>query len=123
VMLPAAVRGLFLAGAMLVVCESFAAPAIEIPWKIDEPTAQRLAAEAHYGADKYLDAFDDDSNLSPPFLCSTALTSHRPKVVSVTLPSTRGRAMCGRSGDAANYPRRRCADRKQRFGSASLVKS
>jgi len=46
VMLPAAVRGLFLAGAMLVVCESFAAPAIEIPWKIDEPTAQRLAAEA-----------------------------------------------------------------------------
>jgi len=67
VMLPAAVRGLFLAGAMLVVCESFAAPAIEIPWKIDEPTAQRLAAEAHYGADKYLDAFDDDSNLSRPF--------------------------------------------------------
>jgi hypothetical protein len=41
--------------------------ASEIAWKIDEPTAQRLAAEAHYGADKYLDAFDYGSNMSPPF--------------------------------------------------------
>ena len=62
-----AVRGLFWAGSVLVASESFAASAIEIPWIIDEPTAQRLAAESHYGADKYLDAFDYDSNLSPPF--------------------------------------------------------
>jgi hypothetical protein len=37
---------------------------IEIPWKIDEPTAQRLAAEGHYGADKHLDSFDYDNNIS-----------------------------------------------------------
>lgn len=33
-----------------------------IPWKIDEPTAKRLAAEAVYGADKYLGSFVYDSN-------------------------------------------------------------
>ena len=41
--------------------------AAEIPWKIDEPTAQRLAAEAHYGADKYLDVFDHTSTMGHPF--------------------------------------------------------
>jgi len=37
---------------------SLAAGAEEIPWKIDEPTAQRLAAEAHYGAARHLDWFE-----------------------------------------------------------------
>ncbi len=42
--------------------------AADIPRKIDEPTANRLAAEAHYGADKYLDAFEyDGGRMSPPF--------------------------------------------------------
>ena len=40
--------------------------------KIDEPTAQRLAAEAVYRGDKYLEFFEYDgnmsSNFSPPFL-------------------------------------------------------
>jgi hypothetical protein len=52
---------------MIVLCHGVATMAADIPWKINEPTAQRLAVEAHYGADKYLDAFDYDSNLSPPF--------------------------------------------------------
>ncbi len=34
----------------------------KIPWKLDEPTAKRLAAEAVYGVDEYLEAYDYDSN-------------------------------------------------------------
>jgi hypothetical protein len=53
---------------------SAATLAAEIPWKIDEPTAQRLAAEAHYGADKYLDVFDYASTMGHPFFVYYGLT-------------------------------------------------
>jgi len=65
--LRSAVRVLGLAGSITVLTCGLPTRAAEIPWKIDEPIARRLTAEAHYGADKYLDAFDYDSNLSPPF--------------------------------------------------------
>jgi hypothetical protein len=38
--------------------------AIEIPWKIGEPTAQHLAADGHYGGDEHLASFDYDANSS-----------------------------------------------------------
>ncbi len=70
----AALRGFVLAGSTMVVSQGVATRAAEIPWKIDEATAQRLAAEAHYGAAKYLDVFDYDANLSPPFFVYYGLT-------------------------------------------------
>jgi flagellum-specific peptidoglycan hydrolase FlgJ len=39
----------------------------QIPWKIDEPAAQRLAAEANFNADKYLGSLDYASNMGHPF--------------------------------------------------------
>jgi hypothetical protein len=60
-------------GGMIVLCHGVATMAADIQWKIDEPTAQRLAAEAHYGADKYLDAFNYASTMSPPFFVYYAL--------------------------------------------------
>jgi hypothetical protein len=70
----AARRAFALAGSAMVLSHGVAARAAEISWKIDEPAAQRLAAEAHYGADKRLDVFDYDSNLSPPFFVYYGLT-------------------------------------------------
>jgi hypothetical protein len=61
-------------GSTILLPHSITVRAAEIPWKIDEPTAQRLAAEAHYGADKRLDVFDYDANLSPPFFVYYGLT-------------------------------------------------
>jgi hypothetical protein len=49
-------------GGVMVMCQCIAASETRIPWQIGEPTAKRLAAEAVYGADKYLDAYDFDSN-------------------------------------------------------------
>ncbi len=43
------------------------ARATKMPWKVDEPTAQRLAAEGHYGADREVDAFDYNPGANPPF--------------------------------------------------------
>jgi len=56
-----------LIGGTLVLSHGVAARDAKIAWKIDEPTAERLAAEAVFGVDKYLDSFDYDSNLDPPF--------------------------------------------------------
>jgi hypothetical protein len=44
-----------------------AARELKIPWKIDEPTAERLAAEAVHGSDKDLEFFDYDSGVSNNF--------------------------------------------------------
>jgi hypothetical protein len=66
-MVRAALNVFALTGSTIVLTYGAAIRASEIAWKIDEPTAQRLAAEAHYGADKYLDAFNYGSNMSPPF--------------------------------------------------------
>jgi hypothetical protein len=49
-------------GVAMISCHAVAANETRIPWKIDESTAKRLAAEAVYGADKYLNAYDFDSN-------------------------------------------------------------
>lgn len=71
----AALHFLSLVGSTVVLSHGVATRAAEIPWKIDEPTAQRLAAEAHYGADKYLDVFDYDTNRGdPPFFIFYGLT-------------------------------------------------
>jgi hypothetical protein len=51
-----------LIGVAMISCHGVAASETRIPWKIDESTAKRLAAEAVYGADKYLNAYDFDSN-------------------------------------------------------------
>jgi hypothetical protein len=63
---------LLLIGAAIILCHSVVAGETKIFWKIDEATAQRLAAEAVYGGHKYLKFFDYDSNMSsnfsPPFL-------------------------------------------------------
>jgi len=57
-----------LLGCTVLLFHGIAASTAQIPWKIEEPTAQRLAAEAHYGADEYLDAFNyDGDTMSPPF--------------------------------------------------------
>jgi hypothetical protein len=64
----AAYHSLALLSSTMLVSHGVPTRAAEVPWKINEPTAQRLAAEAHYGADKYLDAFDYDTNRgNPPF--------------------------------------------------------
>ena len=73
-MIAGILRVFVLAGNTLLLSQGVATQATEIPWKIDEPTAQRLAAEGHYGADKYLDVFDYDSNLGPPFFVYYGLT-------------------------------------------------
>jgi len=44
-----------------------AADRTDIPFKIDEATAQRLASEGHYGSDKQRDAFDYGPRIAPPF--------------------------------------------------------
>ena len=49
-------------GVAMISCHAVAASETRIPWKIDESTAKRLAAEVVYGADKYLNAYDFDSN-------------------------------------------------------------
>jgi len=48
--------------------------AAEISRKVDEPAARRLVAEQHYRAAKYLEVFDYDPNLSPPFYVYYGLT-------------------------------------------------
>lgn len=49
-----------------------------IPRKLDEPTAERLAAEAVFGADKLLEYLDYDENISrtftPPFIVFDGLS-------------------------------------------------
>lgn len=65
---------LALLGSVIVLCLSVSSRAAELPWKIDEPTAQRLAAEGHYGSDRGLEFFDYDGNLSPPFFVFYGLT-------------------------------------------------
>lgn len=54
-------------GTALLLLDRVAARETRIPWKLDEPTAERLTAEAVFGADKYLDSFDDQGNVNPPF--------------------------------------------------------
>jgi hypothetical protein len=63
-----------LIGFGIALCHSATTRAAEIPWKIDEPTAQRLAAEGDHGAAPYLELFDYDANLSPPFFVYYGLT-------------------------------------------------
>jgi hypothetical protein len=58
---------LALVGGATLFCGVVIAQTTQIPWKIDEATAQRLAAEGHYGAERNVDAFDYDGNLDPPF--------------------------------------------------------
>ncbi len=53
---------LALMGAAIISCHGVVARETKTPWKIDETTAQQLAAEGQYGADHYLDSFDFDSN-------------------------------------------------------------
>ena len=60
-------RAIVFVACAVVLCPGSTLRAAEIPWKIDEPTAQRLAAEAHYGSVKNVDSFDYASNMSPPF--------------------------------------------------------
>jgi hypothetical protein len=48
-MVRAALNVFALTGSTIVLTYGAAIRASEISWKIDEPTAQRLAAEAHYG--------------------------------------------------------------------------
>ncbi len=57
-----ALHALALIGGPLVLCHGAAASEMKIPGKIDESTAQRLAAETVYGGDKYLEFFYFDSN-------------------------------------------------------------
>ena len=61
-------------GSAIFLLHSVATGAAEIPWKIDEPTAQRLAAEADHGSATHLELFDYDSHLSPPFFVYYGLT-------------------------------------------------
>jgi hypothetical protein len=56
-----------LVGAVTLSTHGLAARETEIPWKIGEETAQRLAAQGHYGDDKYIDSFDYNRGISPPF--------------------------------------------------------
>jgi len=53
---------LALIGGIIVLYGGVVARESQIPWKIDEATARRLAAEGHYGADEGLEYFDYDSN-------------------------------------------------------------
>jgi len=59
---------------VIILCHNAIILGADILWKIDEPTAQRLAAEAYYGADKRLDLFDYASTMSPPFFVYYGLT-------------------------------------------------
>jgi hypothetical protein len=63
-----------LIGGAIALCFNVASGAAEMPWKIDEPTAQRLAAEAYYGSDTDLKFFDYSSNVGPPFLVFYGIT-------------------------------------------------
>jgi len=60
-----------LMGAAIILCHGVAAGEAEIIRKIDKTTAQRLAAEAVYGRNEYLEFFEYDSgvsnNFTPPF--------------------------------------------------------
>jgi hypothetical protein len=62
-----ALHAFALIGAAIILCRGVADGETNIPWKIDEPTAERLAAEGVFGGDRYLDSFDYDSHLDPPF--------------------------------------------------------
>lgn len=67
-----------LIGAGSILCDQVNARETTIYRKIDESTAQRLAAEAFFGADKDLEFLDYDSgisnNFTPPFLAFDGLT-------------------------------------------------
>ncbi len=104
---------------VIILCYRGATLAAEIPWKIDEPTAQRLAAEAVYGADKYLEAFDYADKLNHPFFEYYGINDPPAKAASATLPSIHGPATCGRCGDAAECRPPRCANRRRRSDTAS----
>lgn len=56
-----AFHALILIAAAMILCHGVTASETRIPWKINESTARRLAAEGHYGADKGLEYFDYDS--------------------------------------------------------------
>lgn len=53
------------------------APGTEIPFKIDEPTAKRLAAEGRFGADTHLDAFNYGEAMGAPFFVYYGLEPDR----------------------------------------------
>ncbi len=67
-----------LIGATIILCHGVAAYEAKIEWKIDESTAQRLAAEGDHGSPTGLKYFDYDSNISsnfsPPFIVFDGLT-------------------------------------------------
>jgi len=73
-----ALHVLALISAGLISCHGIAARETKTPRKIDEPTAERLAAEAVFGADKDLEFLDYDGNISsnftPPFFVFDGLT-------------------------------------------------
>ncbi|MGH7047251.1 MAG: hypothetical protein ACREE2_12790 [Stellaceae bacterium] len=66
-----------LIGAAIICCDGITHQT-KTPWKIDQPTAQHLAAEAVYGGVKYLGFFDYDSdvtdNFTPPFIVFDGLS-------------------------------------------------
>jgi hypothetical protein len=51
----------------IVPCPGLAGQTTKIPWKIDEPTAHRLASEAYYATDADVRYFDYDPGLGRPF--------------------------------------------------------
>jgi hypothetical protein len=52
----------------IVACHDVAARETKIPWKVNESTAQRLAAEGDHGSATGLEYFDYDSNSGSFFL-------------------------------------------------------
>ena len=58
----------------IIFCHGVATRAGEIPWKIDEPAAERLAAEAHHGAATHMNLFEPEDYDGGPFFVFNGLT-------------------------------------------------
>ncbi len=58
----------------IIFCYVSAPEAADLARKIDEPTARRLAAEAVYRSDRYLDLFNYAANMSLPFFVYDGLS-------------------------------------------------
>jgi len=65
----AALLGLILATTAIDLSHNVPSRAAPIPWKIDEATAQRLAAEAEHGSATDLGDFDYDTSQKDPLFC------------------------------------------------------
>ena len=71
-----------LIGGLILWSHGVAARETEIPWKIDEATAQRLAAEGHYGAGKVWNISITTATMVP-LLSLTRSASRRPTAALV----------------------------------------